>query len=432
MVKERFVKSYGVPIFTIGTGGSGGSYQSNQTADNYPGTFDGIVTTSSFPDPTTGFVGLADTRLLDTYFNTTRPGVFNVVQQNAVSGYLQNGEIAFLSDRTATSTTSARRLDPTQVFAAGVNAGVGPNYRYDPVTNPTGARATVYDHTVNVYGRIPNTPGAGFAQRPMDNVGVQYGLKAYNDGVITFEQFADLNDKIGGVDIDFKPTATRTVGYNDATHRAYQSGRILFGGNGLASTAIITAHGPGDTAVNGNIHLKFWSFSIRERLARANGNSDNQVIVGALAPTATLIEQMDRWLTAIVNDKSSISRAAKVVKNKPADVVDACWKSDGTKIVEKMTLTGTGQCNTLEPAGLAPNLVAGAPVTSDIIKCQLKPIANADYTGGLTATQLTRLQGIFPQGVCDWSKPGVEQVKAQTWASFGPSPVNLVFDITKP
>ena len=37
MVKERFVENYGPPIFTIGTGGSGGSYQSHQTADNYPG-----------------------------------------------------------------------------------------------------------------------------------------------------------------------------------------------------------------------------------------------------------------------------------------------------------------------------------------------------------------------------------------------------------
>jgi hypothetical protein len=31
--------------------------------------------------------------------------------------------------------------------------------------------------------------------------------------------------------------------------------------------------------------------------------------------------------------------------------------------------------------------------------------------------------------VCDWSKKGVKQVKARTWASFGPSPVNQVFDV---
>ena len=56
MTKERFVEHYGVPTFTLGTGTSGGSYQSHQTSDNYPGTFDGVVTMNSFPDVTTGMV----------------------------------------------------------------------------------------------------------------------------------------------------------------------------------------------------------------------------------------------------------------------------------------------------------------------------------------------------------------------------------------
>ncbi|MDB5998590.1 MAG: hypothetical protein JWP52_289 [Rhizobacter sp.] len=431
MVKERFVKNYGVPTFTIGTGSSGGSYQSNQTADNYPGTFDGIVTGSSFPDPTTGFVGLADSRLLDVYLNVLRAGQYTDVQQKAISGYIQLNETAFLSDRSGTSSHSSRRMDPTFFFPDGVDVGVGPTFRYDPVLNPTGARGDVYDHVVNVYGRIPGTPGAGFAQRPQDNVGVQYGLKAYNDGVITFDQFADLNDKIGGVDIDFKSIPARTVGYTGAIHRAYAGGRILFGGNGLATTPVITRVGPGDATVGGNIHLKFWSFAIRERLIKANGNANNHVIVGMLAPMDVLIDQMDRWLTAIVKDTSTKTKAEKVAADKPADAVDACWTPAGVKIVEPATLTGTGQCNTLEPAGVAPNIVAGAPLSSDVIKCQLKPVTATDYTGGLTAPQMTRLTAIFPQGTCDWSKPGVEQVKAVPWASFGPSPVNLQFDVTK-
>jgi hypothetical protein len=34
------------------------------------------------------------------------------------------------------------------------------------------------------------------------------------------------------------------------------------------------------------------------------------------------------------------------------------------------------------------------------------------------------------RGVCNWSKPGVEQTEEiRTWASFGPSPKNLVFDV---
>ena len=35
----------------------------------------------------------------------------------------------------------------------------------------------------------------GFANRPYDNVGVQYGLRALQSGTITAEQFVDLNEK---------------------------------------------------------------------------------------------------------------------------------------------------------------------------------------------------------------------------------------------
>ena len=66
--------------------------------------------------------------------------------------------------------------------------------RYDPVTNPTGVRCTVYDHTANVYGRDPAT---GFARRPLDNVGIQYGLKLVNNGQISVQARNHL--KSGGL-----------------------------------------------------------------------------------------------------------------------------------------------------------------------------------------------------------------------------------------
>jgi hypothetical protein len=412
MVKERFSESYGPPTFTIGTGGSGGAYQSNQTADNYPGLFDGIVTFASFPDPTTGFVGLTDARLLDVYFNETRPGVYTPEQQRAVSGYLHEGNIAFLS---RSESTGAARLDPDASFWLG---GFPTDLRYNAVTNPTGARSTPYDHTVNVYGRFPDT---GFARRPLDNVGVQYGLKALNDGAISADQFLDLNERIGGVDIDFNHVPERTEADLGATRRAYQSGRILNGGGGLATTPIITSPGYDDANVNGGIHLKYWSHSIRERLIRENGNADNQVIVGPGPVGDDLFDQMDRWLTAIQADGSHASQARKVARNRPADLVDACWDAAGSKIAERQTLFGPGRCNELYPAGRAPNLVAGAPVVSDVIKCRLKRVTRRDYRVSLSAAQWRRLERIFPDGVCDWSKDGVAQEDARTWVSFGPS-----------
>ena len=70
-------------------------------------------------------------------------------------------------------------------------------------------------------------------------------------------------------------------------------------------------------------------------------------------------------------------------------------------------------------------MVAGGPLTNDVLKCQLKLLDRADYTVEFSDEEWARLERIFEDGVCDWSKPGVGQVpNTDTWLSFGPSPVN--------
>jgi hypothetical protein len=54
-------------------------------------------------------------------------------------------------------------------------------------------------------------------------------------------------------------------------------------------------------------------------------------------------------------------------------------------------------------------LVAGAPLTNDIAKCQLKPVNFAEYKVTFTDAQKARMKAVFPAGVCDFSKPGVGQ-----------------------
>ena len=54
--------------------------------------------------------------------------------------------------------------------------------------------------------------------------------------------------------------------------------------------------------------------------------------------------------------------------------------------------------------------MAGAPLTNDVMKCQLKPVNFADYKVSFTDAQKTRMKTVFPTGVCDFSKPGVAQV----------------------
>ena len=94
--------------------------------------------------------------------------------------------------------------------------------RYDPITNPTGARGTYWDGNVNTFGLDPAT---GFARSPYDNVGVQYGLNALSAGAITKAEFLDLNERAGGLDIDGAYMPRRSVGDPIALRNAYRAGR---------------------------------------------------------------------------------------------------------------------------------------------------------------------------------------------------------------
>jgi len=99
-----------------------------------------------------------------------------------------------------------------------------------------------------------------------------------------------------------------------------------------------------------------------------------------------------------------------VARNQPADAVDACWDADGNKTVEPASFSGQGKCNSLYPVHGEPRLVAGAPLTNDVLKCQLKAIRYSDYKVEFTDAQKARMAAAFPAGVCDFTKPGVEQV----------------------
>lgn len=73
----------------------------------------------------------------------------------------------------------------------------------------------------------------------------------------------------------------------------------------------------------------------------------------------------------------------------------------------------------LHPSNAFPREVAGAAVVADIVKCRTKPLDPADCPVAFDATQWQGLRAAFPQGVCDRSRPGVQQRPiAGTWQSF--------------
>ncbi|MXY25133.1 MAG: hypothetical protein F4Y45_11505 [Acidobacteria bacterium] len=417
MVKERFIEAYGLPRYTIGWGCSGGSYQNHQIADNYPGLLDGIIPGCSFPDVTSGTVPMVtDARLLNRYFSETAAVEFTEEEQQAVAGFLNLATMPNVS------------LNAGRITVGEFCPDVLPEeLRYHPTDNPDGARCDMFSHYANVFGRDPET---GFVRRPLDNTGVQYGLGALNDGAITVEQFLDLNRRVGGFDQDGAFSPERSVADPEAVRAAYETGRLANGGGGLAGTPIIDYRAYSDDREGGDVHVRYHSFSMRERLRRANGRADNHIMLvedarhGLYSSQSPVLQgalaQMDEWLANLTADESAERGIDDVVGAKPVELADACWTRDESpeRILEEQ-VRGRGRCEELYPSSPGPREVAGAPLASDVIKCVLRPIDMTDYEATFTDEQEAELRQVFEGGVCDWTEPGIGQTDlAGTWQSF--------------
>jgi len=105
MGKEHFIKTFGVPEFTVSTGGSGGAYTSLDVADAFPGLIDGIFINATFPDAAEIAYSGLDGHLLTHYFTVTNPTGFTDAQAVAVSGY--QGHQAWYD-----AANQAQRTDP--------------------------------------------------------------------------------------------------------------------------------------------------------------------------------------------------------------------------------------------------------------------------------------------------------------------------------
>jgi hypothetical protein len=197
---------------------------------------------------------------------------------------------------------------------------------------------------------------------------------------------------------------------------SYAAGRLNTGGGGLGSLPILHYRSYNDSI--GDIHDRFRDFTVRERLRKAHGHFDNQVIwvypngVTGLAAKVTglAIDTMAAWLDALERDRSTAPARDKIRRARPATAVDGCWDTTGNRIDEVATVDGPGQCNALFPNHRNPRLVAGATVADDVLKCQLKPIDLRDYKVTFSQDERARLRAIFSSGVCDYGKPGIGQV----------------------
>ncbi len=419
-VRERFVLAHGVPDHTLGWGASGGAYQSHQIADNYPGLLDGIVVSQSYPD--VGFAtvpAVTDALLLRSYAET-HPDALTREQQRAVSGFGTWEGIGAMAD-------AAARIDPRGACPTALPA----EQRYHPEDNPDGARCDVFSHARNVYGNDPDT---GLPRRPLDNVGVQYGLSAVLDGTIDTDQFLHLNEHVGGFDQDGGVAPERTQGDPEAIRAAYESGRLLHTGGGLADIPIVDHRPYQDDAEGGDIHMRYHSFSTRHRLLAANGTADNHVMLAqadygnafsADQPVAgRALTELDAWVTAAAELTHTDPDGAPIDhlrRSRPDWLSDSCWIGDERVVAPQLPLPeGQGdRCADAFPTYGSPRTAAGGPLASDIVKCHLTRFDEDAHPVEFDAEQAERAREVFAEGVCDWSEPGEGQRPPKgTWQFF--------------
>ena len=509
MGKERIVEQYGEIRYTIGTGCSGGSITQQHVANAYPGIYQGMIVQCSYPDVWTTATQFADYNLLSQYFGNQLPsdpqGFQDVVTRLLSSGVIPAAQwSAFYGHLPLNPLVSDLAFFPAaypdQESCPGLEDGVAV---YDAQDAPDGLRCGLLDYMKSQFGlRSPEVWSAneqllsrGFGGIPLDNVGVQYGLRALQSGVITGDQFLKVNREIGGfnVDIDYQPE--RTVADSQALHNAYRTGAINTAEH-LANVPIIDLRGPDP----GIAHDAYHSWQMRARLEKTQGHADNQVIWYGPAPlfgdtvyTTEALLVMDLWLSQIEADASALSIEEKVREHKPVYARDRCLSVSSLVGPEGPIVPLSG--NLLYPTPILPGLdlsllpaapaeagvvvdaltgqvcgldlselpvVSDIPVVGDLLgtvadllspitdplvglqqtvvqtrfgtprtvagdsietltnKCQLKPVDPADYPLALDPQGFAeQVAEVFPQGVCDYSKPGEGVVPTETWLQYG-------------
>jgi hypothetical protein len=170
-----------------------------------------------------------------------------------------------------------------------------------------------------------------------------------------------------------------------------------------------------------DMHNSHQSFATRQRLIDFDGDASNQVIWFTDQPLSMnepLFDQTPMAFAVIDEWMRNIARYPwkSIHENKPVAATDSCFDAAGELIYAGddawdgiLNDKAYGPCSQEMPVYQTSRIVAGAPITGDIFMCYLMPVADAIDEGVygevvFNAAQLTRLEQIFPRGVCDYSE----------------------------
>jgi hypothetical protein len=453
MTKERFIEGYGVPTYTVGVGGSGGAIQQYVYAQRHPGVIiDAAIPQYSYPDMVTQTIHVGDCELLEHYMDVTDganpkwavwPNRTWIEGMNA-SATRPNPYRGGLPGNSE-CVNGWRGLTPLALNPLFGSAGAGSEF-YDPAVLAA-VKWTHWDDLRNIYG----VDADGYAKSPWDNVGVQYGLQALNDSKIAPDEFLKLNATVGswkeGKDMvqegcpfiaalcavpgQFDPWSRRNMrlssdggvtpaprreGNMDAARAAYTSG-IVF--RGKIDIPIIDWRHYLEAELD--MHNSHQSFASRQRMLNYDGRASNQVIwftdarpARASDQTPLAFEVMDEWM-ANIREKPW----RRVARNKPDRAVDSCFATNGSLIYSGrdawngiLDTRTAGPCTQAFQLFSTSRIVAGGPIEGGVFKCARKSVSRAVTDGTYapwlpSASDVGRLQQIFPTGVCDYAKADV-------------------------
>jgi Tannase-like family of unknown function (DUF6351) len=472
MLKEHAVETHGVPDYTVAVGGSGGAIQQYVYAQNHPGLIDAAIAQYSYPDMVTQTIHVGDCELLEHYFDVTdrdNPRWRDPEVRQAIIGLngtnhprnLSQGDIdqwnglyslyALLGyqvmDRDPASPAPALMECRPGWFGL-TPLAMNPTYTnvsdLDKLAQGTeGVEWTHWGDLVNIYG----TGDDGFARVPWDNVGVQYGLEALRQSMITPAEFLDLNAQVGSwvrtaemvpegfpfrgelTPEDFDPWSSRNMNLSPdgaATPAPRREGDPA--AMGAAYTSGMQFEGDVDIPIIDwrhyledelDMHNTQQSFAARQRMLNVDGDASNQVVwftdarpAVAFDQTPMAFEVIDEWMANIAaHPERSVGR------NRPARAVDSCFATDGSLIASgRRVWDGVlddrrpGACTERFPTYSSSRRQAGGPYEGGIWKCQLQPVSRAIARGLYgdwrpTAAEQARLEEVFPDGVCDYTRP---------------------------
>jgi hypothetical protein len=472
MVKEHFIEDHGVPLYTVGVGGSGGAIQQYVYAQNHPGLIDAAIPQYSYSDMITQTIHVGDCELLEHYFDKTdrlNPKWKNILNRRAIQGL--NASVT-----PAISASEAGEWNPLYAIysALGLNrpepipaeATTPPPltecrrgwFGLTPLTmNPTftnvqdldklaqGTAGVDWTHAgdlVNIYG----TDAEGFGRSVWDNVGVQYGLGALKDGVITPAEFLDLNAKVGswkdpgdmvveGFPFVGAPSPETFDPWSSRNMSLSPDGGVTPAARRTASIEAINAAYEVGMRFDGDIdipvidwrhylehqldmHHSHQSFATRQRLQESHADENQVIWFTDARPAGPMFDQTLEAFDVIDEWMENIRRHPRrsVARNKPPRAVDRCFDTLGNEIAAGdgvwdgiLDADPPGACTQLFPVHSSSRRVAGGPFEGGVFKCGLQSVDDAIECGVYgswvpSPAERDRLMQIFPEGVCDWSQ----------------------------